>query len=217
MASETDRIVREFDEDACDFCDRYQKKGLSRSSKLLLIRILAEGITGKTVADLGCGAGGFSMELLKNGASRSVGFDLSSKMIESANRLAIAEGLDGSAKFQLGNAAEMELPSVDLVVMDKVLCCYSEWQPLLKNTISASRDMIGFVVPRDAGIAKWPFRLGVRLVNYFQRRGGKLLFYLHPLDQLDRTLRESGFNLLERKPSRFWLVFLYSHNKRLQC
>ena len=214
MASETDKISREFDEDACDFCERYQKRGLSRSSKSLLTLILAEGITGKSAADLGCGAGGFCIELLKNGASDAVGFDLSPKMIESANGLASAKGIDSRAKFQVGNAAEMEVPSVDLVVMDKVLCCYYEWQPLLKNTISASRDMIGLVVPRDTGVAKWPFRLGVRLVNYFQRRGGKLLFYLHPLDQVDRTLRESGFNLLKKQSSRFWLVFLYSRNKR---
>ena len=216
-ANEIDKIGREFDEDSCDFCDRYQKRGLSRSSKVLLSLILEEGFTGKSVADLGCGAGGFSLEVLSNGASSSVGFDLSRKMIESANRLALSRGLDGWAKFQLGNAAEMELPIVDFVVMDKVLCCYSEWRSLLKNAMRATRGMVGFVVPRDAGVAKLPFRLGVRLVNYFQRRGGKLLFYLHPLDQVDRVLRESGFNLRKRQSSRFWLVYLYSRDKGLQC
>jgi SAM-dependent methyltransferase len=214
LASETDKIASEFDEDACDFCDRYEKGGLSRSSKVLLAMMLAEGITGKSAADLGCGAGGFTIELLQNGASTSVGYDLSPKMVESANKLAMARGFERRAKFQLGNAAEMELPSVDLVVMDKVLCCYSEWQPLLQNAISASISMLGFVVPRDAGIVKWPFRLGVRLVNYFQRRGGNLPFYLHPLDQVDRTLQESGFNLRKKQSSRFWLVFLYSRHKR---
>src|SRR5436853_306026 len=98
----------------------------------------------------------------------------------------------------------------DIVVMDKVLCCYSEWKPLLKNAIEASRVMIGFTVPRDEGITKLPFRIALSIVNYFQRRRGGVLFYLHPLGSVDKTLRDSGFNRLRKQTSRFWLVFLYS-------
>jgi len=210
---ETDQIGQEFDEDACDFCARYQKNGLSRSSKLLLSFILEEGILNRSVADLGCGAGGFSIELLKKGAGSSVGIDLSPKMIEMANQLARGTGFDTKAKFELGNAAVSEVPVADLVIMDKVLCCYSEWEPLLKNAMGASRDLVGFIVPRDEGIVKWPFRLGVRVVNFFQRRGEKILFYLHPLDRLDETLRESGFTLRKKRGSRYWLVFLYSRTR----
>ena len=180
---------------------------------MLLSFILEAGILGRTVVDLGCGAGGFSVELLKRGASSSVGIDLSPKMIESAAQLARANGFDTRAKFELGNAAIVELPVTDAVIMDKVLCCYSEWEPLLENAMSSSMDLVGFVVPRDEGIAKWPFRLGVRVVNFFQRRGEKILFYLHPLDRLDETLRASGFILRRKRGSRFWLVFLYSRRK----
>ena len=212
---ESDQIGREFDEDACDFCDRYQKRGLSRSSTLLLSFILQGGILGRSVADLGCGAGGFSIELLKKGATSSIGIDLSKKMIESATQLAHATGFDTRAKFELGNAATVDLPITDLVIMDKILCCYSEWEPLLKNAIGSSKDMIGFIVPRDEGVAKWPFRLGVRVVNFFQRRSKAILFYLHPLDRIDETLLASGFILRKRRASRFWLVFLYSRKKDL--
>jgi SAM-dependent methyltransferase len=208
--AETDRIGKEFDEDACDFCDRYRKAGLSRSSRLLLDFIQQEGVDGRAVADLGCGAGGFTIELLKVGAQIVVGFDLSPKMINSASSLAIMNGFAERAKFQVGNAATAELPTSDIVIMDKVLCCYSDWQPLLKNAIGASRTMVGFIVPRDEGIAKVPFRIGVRIVNYFQRRRGNILFYLHPLRLVDRTLRDSGFTHRRKQGSRFWLVFLYS-------
>jgi SAM-dependent methyltransferase len=207
---ETDKIGKEFDEDACDFCDRYKRSGLSRSSKLLLDFIMQEGVPGRSVADLGCGTGGFSIELLKEGAETAIGFDLSSRMVDSAVDLAAASGFADRAKFQVGNAATAELPVSDIVIMDKVLCCYSDWAPLLKNAIGASRAMVGFIVPRDDGIAKFPFRLGVRIVNYFQRRGGKIMFYLHPLKHVDRTLRDSGFTYRRKQASRFWLVFLYS-------
>src|SRR6266487_1301878 len=84
---ETDRIGEEFDADACDFCDRYKRRGLSKSSRLLLDFILDEGVQNRTVADLGSGAGGFSIELLKKGAASVIGVDLSSKMVEAASEL----------------------------------------------------------------------------------------------------------------------------------
>ena len=207
---ESSKIGREFDGDACDFCERFKSKGLSRSSKLLLKFIAESRIKDRTVLDLGCGAGGMSIELLRQGAQNAVGFDLSPRMIEAASELARATGFESKAKFQEGNAALAELPRSDIVVIDKVLCCYSEWRPLLKNAMDASNVMVGFIVPRDEGVAKWPFRLGLRIANYFQRRSGGILFYLHPLGNVDRTLRDAGFSLDRKQTSRFWLVFLYS-------
>lgn len=182
---------------------------MSPSSKLLLTFLVQEGVQGKSVVDLGCGAGGFSIQLLKEGASSAAGFDLSQNMIDKATELAIAEGFETKTKFQIGNAATAELPPSDLVVMDKVLCCYSDWQALLKNAISAGQEMIGFIVPRDVGIAKVCFRVGVRIVNYFANRKGNALFYLHPLGEVDSALQESGFILRKKQTKRFWLAFLY--------
>lgn len=165
------------------------------------------------MVDLGCGAGGFAIQLLKEGATIVAGFDLSQNMINTANELAKAEGFETKTKFQVGNAATAELPPSDVVVMDKVLCCYSDWQPLLKNAISASQEMIGFIVPRDVGTAKLCFRLGVKIVNYFAKRKGNTLFYLHPLSQVDSTLQESGFMQHKKQTKRFWLAFLYNRKR----
>src|SRR5438046_10734368 len=92
---ETDRIVQEFDGDACKFCERYKNKGLSRSSKLLLRFILDNAVRDRSVLDLGCGAGGLSLELLKEGAANAVGFELSPEVIGSARELATADGFGG--------------------------------------------------------------------------------------------------------------------------
>ena len=210
VSDESDKIAKEFDGDACEFCNRYKNSGLSRSSKLLLKFIMEEGAQDLSVLDLGCGAGGFSIELLKQGANSSVGFDVSPNMIKAAHELALQNGFEARAKFQLGNAAQDSLPSSDIVVMDKVLCCYSSMAPLLENAAGASRAMVGFIVPRDGGIAKWPIRLVVWVMNLFARRRGGVLFYLHPLDDVDRELRVLGFTRRRRQGSRFWLVFLYS-------
>jgi SAM-dependent methyltransferase len=210
VSDEMSKIKGEFDEDACEFCERYKTKGLSRNSKLLLKFILDGNVKDQAVLDLGCGTGGLSIELLKHGAQNAVGFDLSPKMIDAATELARATGFESRAKFQEGNAATTELPRSDIVVLDKVLCCYSDWRPLLDNATAASRAMVGFIVPRDEGITKLPFRIALKIGNYFQRRRGGVLFYLHPLGTIDKTLRDSGFKRQRKQGSRFWLVFLYS-------
>src|SRR5260370_2364013 len=120
-SDETGKISREFDGDACDFCERYKSNGLSRSSKLLLKFILDGSARDKAVLDLGCGAGGLSMELLKHGAQRAVGLDLSPRMIVAATELAQATGFETKANFEEGNAATAELPRSYIVVMHKVL------------------------------------------------------------------------------------------------
>ena len=209
-SSEQERIGREFDQDACDFCDRYKKRGLSSSSKILLDFIVEERVHGRSIVDLGCGAGGFSIQLLKEGAASANGFDLSQNMVNAARQLARAEGFDEKAKFQLGDAATSKLPPSDIVIMDKVLCCYPDWKLLLRNAASASQTMLGFIVPRDIGIARLPFRVGIRLVNFFAKRRGSILFYLHPLGLIDSALRDSGFTQQRKRTSRLWLVLLYS-------
>src|SRR2546430_8873877 len=202
---EIDKIVQEFDGDSCEFCERYKNKGLSRSSKLLLRFILDNSVRDRSVLDLGCGAGGLSLELLKEGAANAVGFDLSPKMIGAATELAQADGFESRAKFQLGNGATSELPESDIVVMDKVLCCYSEWKPLLKNAIEASRVMIGFTVPRDEGITKLPFRFPLGTVNNFKRGRQGWLSNFHPQAMVTKTLQTQGSTGFEKKlPGSGW-------------
>src|SRR2546428_13641136 len=102
---EIDKIVQEFDGDACEFCERYKNKGLSRSSKLLLRFILDNAVRDRSVLDLGCGAGGLSLELLKEGAGKDVGFDPSPKKIGGAPEPAQTDGIVGRAQSIVGNEA----------------------------------------------------------------------------------------------------------------
>src|SRR5207245_11758406 len=92
---EIDKIAQEFDGDACEFCERYKNKGLSRSSKLLLRFILDNAVRDRSVLDLGCGAGGLSLELLREGAGRAGGLDVSPELIGAATGLAQAGGFAG--------------------------------------------------------------------------------------------------------------------------
>ncbi len=208
-ADEGEKVGRDFDESACEFCDNYKKSGLSRSSKILFDFLVEEGVKDRSVLEVGSGAGGFLIELLKQGASSAAGIDLSSQMVKTATELSQQSGFGDRAKFEQGNGATASLPRSDIVIMDKVICCYSDISSLLKNTTGASQGLLGFVAPRGEGVLKRPLRFGVWVANLVQKRRHSILFYIHSLEKLDKTLQDSGFKLQKKRGSRIWLAFLY--------
>ncbi len=185
---------------------------MSKSSRILMSWLVEDGLSGKTILDMGCGTGSFAIEALKNGASSCVGFDLSPGMIRTAASLAAESGVQSRARFEVGNAALRNLPASDMVVIDKVLCCYPEVDPLVQNAASAGPQAIGVVVPRDEGAWKWPVRLAARIDNFVSkwRKHQPGWFYVHSLKRIDKALSEGGFMAAKKRASRVWLVFLYT-------
>src|SRR6267378_2838423 len=203
-------IAETFDDLAHDRCCKYKSNGLTASSQLLLDFISKEGLVGKTVLEIGCGTGFLALETLRHGASSCIGVDLSSAAIHEANEFAKESGFQDRAKFEVGNAASTQPPVSDIVVMDKVLCCYPDADSLLKTASASSRELLGFVVPRDEGLMKPMMRVGIGLINLVERlRKTGFRLYLHPLRSLDRLLVDNGLQKSSKAKSRFWLVFLY--------
>src|SRR6266699_2050976 len=195
-------IAETFDDQAHDRCCKYKSNGLTASSQVLLDFISNRGLVGKTVLEIGCGTGFFALETLRSGASSCVGIDLSSAAIQEANAFAKESGLEDRSRFEVANAASARQPASDVVVMDKVLCCYPDADALLKTASESSKELLGFVVPRDEGL--------MNLVEKLRKTGFRL--YLHPLRSIDRLLSESGFHRSEKAKSRFWLIFVYKRS-----
>jgi magnesium-protoporphyrin O-methyltransferase len=213
MASDpvpTKDIAETFDDLAHDRCCKYKSKGLTASTEVLLGLLRENGLVGKTILDIGCGTGFFALETLRQGASSCVGVDLSSAAIHEANEFAKESGLRDRATFEVANGASTQHPSSDIVVMDKVLCCYPDANSLLKTASASSRELLGFVVPRDRGLMKPLMRVGIGVINLVERlRKTGFRLYLHPLRSLDKLLVDNSFRESSRAKSRFWLVFLY--------
>ena len=205
----TNEIAETFDELAHDRCCKYKSKGLTSSTEVLLGLLTESGLVGKTLLDIGCGTGFFALETLRQGASSCIGVDLSSAAIHEANEFAKESGLQDRAKFEVADAASTQ-HAADIVVMDKVLCCYPDAGSLLKTASASSSELLGFVVPRDEGLMKPGMRVGIGLINLVERlRRTGFRLYLHPLRSLDTLLVDNGFQKSSKTKSRFWLVFLY--------
>jgi magnesium-protoporphyrin O-methyltransferase len=216
MQTENEEIIKilaeDFDAVACEYCHEYKSDGLAESSQLLLDFLKNQGLDGKHLVELGCGPGGFSIECLKHGAASSIGIDLSPEMVKVANDLATSLNLQTRAKFQVGNAATTDIPRADIVVMDKMLCCFPDSTSIFENVISAAGEIIGFIVPRDQGLFKIPLRIAVYLKNAYEKLRNRNLgwMYLHSLSRIDQTLKNAGFNYCQKQVSGFWIIFSYS-------
>jgi predicted TPR repeat methyltransferase len=207
---QTKDIAETFDDLAHDRCCKYKSKGLTTSTEVLLGLLTESGLVGKTLLDIGCGTGFFALEMLKHGASSCVGVDLSSAAIHEANEFAKESGFQDRARFEVGNAASTQQSPSDIVVMDKVLCCYPDADSLLRTAFASSNSLLGFVVPRDEGLMRPVMRIGTGLINLVERvRKTGFRLYLHPLRSLDKLLVGNGFSQSSKAKSRFWLVFLY--------
>src|SRR5437879_12212714 len=157
-------IAETFDDLAHDRCCKYKSNGLTASSQVLLAFISKNGLVGKTVLEIGCGTGFFALETIRSGAVSCIGVDLSSAAIHEANEFAKESGLRDRARFEVANGASIQHPTADIVVMDKVLCCYPDADSLLKTTAASSIGLLGFVVPRDEGLMKPAMRIGIGLI-----------------------------------------------------
>ena len=66
----------------------YLKKGLDKRARKLADFLKGESLSEATLLDVGCGVGGLHLELLKHGAGKAIGVDVSPAYVEAASSLA---------------------------------------------------------------------------------------------------------------------------------
>src|SRR5205085_7422409 len=137
---ETDDISRCFDRCARVRSRRGRPAKVRGVSKALLRLLERAGLAGATVLELGCGLGALSRETVARGASRADGIDVSPASISEATRLAAEAGFSDRTSFAVGDGATAQLEPHDVVVLDKVLCCYPHLEAFLSNSVAASRQ-----------------------------------------------------------------------------
>src|SRR3990170_3680586 len=131
------RIARHFDEKAGAWTDGEAFPEMVDVSAALLDLLRDTPLRRPSVLELGCGTGGLSVALLEMGAARVTGIDLSTTSIEVASRRARASGFAAQASFRHGNAATADVEPHDLVILDRVICCFNDVERLVDRAMAA--------------------------------------------------------------------------------
>ena len=126
-----------------DWVDSWSDKATRRPtaakvSASLLDAITETGVADRTILDVGCGIGDLAIEVVARGAASGTGFDLSAKAIDEARKLAQTRGVGDRLRFEVGDGAKLDLPAADIVVINRVVCCYPDTGNLLERTLGAA-------------------------------------------------------------------------------
>jgi magnesium-protoporphyrin O-methyltransferase len=173
---------------------RFRKKGLPlRSRKLINAIQQAVGLEGKTSLEVGAGIGAVTVTLLQRGVTRASIVDASMAYVATARDLATNMGLAERLEIANGDFVEIAgaMQAVDVVVMDRVVCCYPAWQDLIEAATQKAGRAIAFTWPRDV----WWNRVGTAVINAFLRmRNPPFRVFVHPTQQMRALLESRGLS-----------------------
>jgi 16S rRNA G966 N2-methylase RsmD len=129
---------------------RYRKRGLDKTAKRIVAFLEREGVESASVLEIGGGVGEIQLELFKRGAASAVNLELSSAYDAEARGLLREAGIDESRVVRrLHDIAEDPegVEPADVVVLNRVVCCYPDYERLLTAAASRARRLLVFSHP----------------------------------------------------------------------
>jgi magnesium-protoporphyrin O-methyltransferase len=188
---------------------RFKLFGFETSQRHLLEGIKQQGHTGARLLEIGCGPGYLHQALLKSGAARATGIDLSERMMVEARALARSEGLAEVTDYRQGDFVELagELNDADVTVLDKVLCCYPDVASLVDRSLDKTRKVYGLTYPRDRALT----RAGMGLMACLLRLlGSSFRPYVHDPSFIEARIVQHGFEKTYTNQTLAWLTQVYT-------
>ena len=185
----------------------YHRRGPGPTTRRLLAGLRAADARG-TLLDAGSGTGILTLELLKSGVTRATCIDLSPGSLAVAQEEASRQGLADRINWQEGDLTELAatLPAVDIVTLDRVVCCYPAYGPLLAAAAGRSRQWVAFSYPRERWLVKAMLWLGNL---WFRIRRSDFRAYIHPIPAMDAVLREARFVPVRHEAIFAWQSSVY--------
>jgi hypothetical protein len=182
---------------------QYRRKGPGPTTRRLRDGLVSAGLREGTLLDIGGGLGILSLELLDAGFSRAVVVDASSAYLAVAAEEATRRGRSAFTEFTHGDfliVAGRLAPS-SVVTLDRVVCCYPSYEPLLKHALQLASTAFAMSYPRD----RWFVRAGIWFENATRRRkGNPFRTFVHPPSEMVRIIQGAGFRLASRRRTPAW-------------
>ena len=185
---------------------RWRTKGLrttraTRSSS-------SRGEQVETVLEIGGGIGAAQVELLRRGVERTTNVELSPGYEEVARR-ARARGGRRRARSSgcSGTRSRPSLPDADAVLLNRVVCCYPDYEALLAVSAAHARRFLVFTFPRSGGSPRPSSALGNLLLRLGRR---DFRAYAHPRAALVGAAERHGLRLVHERRALVWQTVAFA-------
>ena len=181
----------------------YARKGLSGDARRIVDLVRGRMSPGYSVLEVGGGIGDIQLELLQSGAARSINIELATQWETTAADLIRERGLGERAKRRLGDFVREagNIPAADLVVMNRVVCCYPDADALVGAAADHARRLLVMTFPVD----RWWIRWAIAATNVFLKvRGSTFRAYAHATREILSTAQLHGMRPVEHRRGIIW-------------
>jgi len=184
---------------------RYRRKGLDATSRRIVEFVKKQGVEGRSVLEVGGGIGAIQLELLKAGAARAVSVELTPTYEDVAHQLVEEAGLSERVERKVMDFAQAaaEVEAADLVIMNRVICCYADMPRLAGAASDHTRRLLVMSYPKRA----WWTIAGLAIANFIlwaTRR--EFHIFLHRPKQILATSERHGLKRVLDDPGLLWTV-----------
>ena len=191
---------------------KYLKNGLDRRATMVVGCLSDQGVSGSSILEIGCGVGSVHMELLKQGAASAIGVEVSQSYVEAATSLSRTLGFQDATQYHLGNFVDLEedMPSADMVVLDRVICCYPDMEGLVTASTRHSQRLYVLTYPRWTWwmrVGAWAFNFGLTAMRREFR------FFLHHPKDIGATIEAAQFSLVHSAKHGPWEIAAYRRHQ----
>ena len=187
---------------------RYRRKGPGSTTRLIVEGVTAAGASKGVLLDVGSGVGSLTFELLERGVTQAVAVDASAAYIGAATEEAARRHRADALRLVHGDflAVAPQLPLADIVTLDRVVCCYPHYEPLLQEATNHATDCLALSYPRNI----WLARAAMGLENARRRRKrNPFRSFVHSAEAMERVVRQAGFDLVSRRRTWMWSIDVY--------
>ena len=184
---------------------RYRRDGLDATTRRIYDLLVARGLEGRTVLEVGGGIGALQIELLKAGAERAMSVELTPTYEETAVDLLQEAGLAERVERRVLDFTEAgdSVPKADFVVLNRVLCCYHDMPRLAGAAADHTAGVLVLSFPRGAWWARVigaAANVGMRVMRVSFR------MFLHRPERILATGAAHGLTTVSDETGVFWEV-----------
>ena len=186
----------------------YRRRGLENTQRQMVEGLRAAGIADASLLEIGCGVGYLHQALLKQGAARALGVDLSDRMLEQARTLAAEQGLTQRTEYRVGDfvALAPALAAADITLLDKVVCCYPDAESLLSAALDKTRRVCALTYPRGHLLNRIAVALGAWVLKLVR---SQFRAYVHDPRMIEARIVARGFRKSYQNQTAIWLTQVY--------
>jgi 2-polyprenyl-3-methyl-5-hydroxy-6-metoxy-1,4-benzoquinol methylase len=184
---------------------RYERRGLDSTSRRILQLLTRRGIEGGTLLEVGGGVGALQIELLKMGVARAVNIEITPTYEEAAGGLLRSAGLEDRVERKVMDFADADndVEAADIVIMNRVLCCYPDMPKLTAAASAHCRQVMVLSFPKDRLWTRTGLAIGNLLLRATRRH---FQVFVHRPERILALAKQQGLMTTLNQPGRFWQV-----------